>query len=99
MDRPVLRWAVKELGLKDALINGHSNLGPNERVQYLDEELVREFWHRVAALGVPVYLHPREPLPSQRRVLQGYPELVGSAWGCLRDFKSCRAVDAERTIR
>jgi predicted TIM-barrel fold metal-dependent hydrolase len=30
---------------------------------------------------VPVYLHPREPLPSQRRVLQGYPELVDSAWG------------------
>jgi gamma-resorcylate decarboxylase len=76
-----LERAVKELGLKGALINGYSNLGPNEHVQYLDEEPVREFWHRVAALGVPVYLHPREPLPSQRRVLQDYPELVGSAWG------------------
>jgi gamma-resorcylate decarboxylase len=76
-----LERAVKELGLKGALINGYSNLGPNEHVQYLDEEPVREFWHRVAVLGVPVYLHPREPLPSQRRVIQGYPELVGSAWG------------------
>lgn len=76
-----LERAVKELGLKGALINGYSNIGPDEQVQYLDEEPVREFWDRVAALDVPVYLHPREPLPSQRRVLQGYPELVGSAWG------------------
>jgi predicted TIM-barrel fold metal-dependent hydrolase len=41
---------------------------------------VREFWAQVAKLHVPVYLHPREPLPSQRRAIQGYPELVGSAW-------------------
>lgn len=32
------------------------------------------------AKGVPVYLHPREPLPSQTRAIRGYPELVGSAW-------------------
>ncbi len=29
---------------------------------------------------MPVYLHPREPLPSQTRSIQGYPELGGSAW-------------------
>jgi 2,3-dihydroxybenzoate decarboxylase len=76
-----LERAVVDLGLKGALVNGYSNLGPGEHVQYLDEEPVREFWARAAKLDVPVYLHPREPLPSQRRVLQGYPELVGSAWG------------------
>ena len=76
-----LERAVKTLGLKGALINGFSNIGPDENVQYLDEPPVREFWDRVSKLDVPVYLHPREPLPSQRRAIAGYPELVGSAWG------------------
>ncbi|HEV3277025.1 MAG TPA: amidohydrolase family protein [Terriglobia bacterium] len=75
-----LERTVRKLGFKGALINGYSNTGPNESVQYLDEQPVREFWDRVAKLGVPVYLHPREPLPSQTRSIQGYPELVGSAW-------------------
>jgi gamma-resorcylate decarboxylase len=75
-----LERAVLGLGFKGVLVNGYSNLGPNEHVQYLDEEPVREFWAQVAKLRVPVYLHPREPLPSQRRAIQGYPELAGSAW-------------------
>ena len=75
-----LERAVSELGLKGVLINGYSNTGPDEQVQYLDEEPLGIFWERVAKLDVPVYLHPREPLPSQRRAIQGYPELVGSAW-------------------
>ena len=75
-----LERAVEVLGLKGALINGYSNIGTNEEVQYLDEDPVRPFWERVAKLDVPVSLHPREPLPSQLRAIQGYPELVGSAW-------------------
>jgi predicted TIM-barrel fold metal-dependent hydrolase len=75
-----LQRAVQELGFKGVLINGYSNLGPDEAVQYLDEEPVQEFWHEVATLDVPVYLHPREPLPSQTRSVRGYPELIGSAW-------------------
>ena len=75
-----LERAVVEFGFKGALINGYSDLGPNEHVQYMDEEPVREFWAKVAQLRLPVYLHPREPLPSQRRAIQSYPELVGSAW-------------------
>jgi gamma-resorcylate decarboxylase len=30
---------------------------------------------------VPVYLHPRIPLPNQRRIYQGYDGILGSAWG------------------
>jgi predicted TIM-barrel fold metal-dependent hydrolase len=75
-----LERAVVDLGLKGVLVNGYSNLGPNEHVQYLDEAPVREFWACVARLRVPVYLHPRETLPTQRRAIQGYPELAGSAW-------------------
>jgi gamma-resorcylate decarboxylase len=75
-----LERAVVELGMRGVLVNGYSNLGPNEQVQYLDEAPLGEFWAQVAKLQVPVYLHPREPLPSQRRAIQGYPELAGSAW-------------------
>ena len=75
-----LERAVSERGFRGALINGYSNVGPDESVQYLDDEPVLEFWEKVAKLDVPVYLHPREPLPSQRRSIQGYPELMGSAW-------------------
>ena len=75
-----LERATSQLGLKGALINGYTNVGPEEQVQYLDEDAVRPFWEKVAQLKVPVYLHPREPLPSQRRSIQGYPELIGSAW-------------------
>ncbi len=76
-----LERAVQELGFKGALVNGYTNIGSGEEVLYLDDAPAWEFWDKVATLDVPVYLHPREPLPSQRRALSGYPELVGSAWG------------------
>ncbi len=76
-----LERAVTSLGFKGALINGYTNVGNADTAQYLDEAPVLEFWDRVAQLDVPVYLHPREPLPGQRRIYQGYSSLVGSAWG------------------
>ena len=75
-----LARAVGEHGFKEALINGYSTIGGEEDVKYLDEG-ANVFWAKAAELDVPDYLHPREPLPSQRRAMQGYPELVGSAWG------------------
>jgi predicted TIM-barrel fold metal-dependent hydrolase len=75
-----LERAVQSLGLKGVLINGYSNVGPEEEVQYLDEGSLEEFWSCVSWLNVPLYLHPREPLPSQTRSIRGYPELGGSAW-------------------
>jgi gamma-resorcylate decarboxylase len=35
----------------------------------------------VEALDVPIYLHPRSPLPNQRRVYEGYPVLADAPWG------------------
>jgi gamma-resorcylate decarboxylase len=72
--------SVRQLGFKGALINGFSNIGNAETAQYLDEQPVWAFWERVAALDVPVYLHPREPLITQRRIYEGYPALLGSPW-------------------
>ena len=76
-----LERAVKERGMLGALINGYTNIGSSLSARYLDETPVWEFWERVAQLDVPVYLHPREPLPSQQRIYDGYASLVGSAWG------------------
>ncbi|HTW50289.1 MAG TPA: amidohydrolase family protein [Stellaceae bacterium] len=76
-----LERAVSQLGFKGALINGYSNIGDMNTAQYLDERPVWDFWARVEALGVPVYLHPRSPLLSQRRAYEGYPVLADSPWG------------------
>ena len=51
-----LERAVKELGFKGALINGHT------RGVYLDDERCLPFWERVAALDAPIYLHPANPM-------------------------------------
>ena len=75
-----LRRAVNELDLKGVLVNGYTNLGSADDIQYLDHPTFREFWATVQELDVPLYLHPREPLASQMRSIQGYPELGGSAW-------------------
>lgn len=34
----------------------------------------------VAELKVPVYLHPRDPLPNQLLIYDGHPELLSAAW-------------------
>lgn len=43
-----LEHAVSEHGFKSALIDGYSNVGPDESVQYLDDEPVLAFWEKVA---------------------------------------------------
>jgi gamma-resorcylate decarboxylase len=76
-----LERAVSKLGFKGAMVNGYSNVGDANTAQYLDEPPMWEFWECVEALGVPLYLHPRNPLASQQRIYEGYPALVGAAWG------------------
>jgi predicted TIM-barrel fold metal-dependent hydrolase len=76
-----LERAVTELGAKGALINGYTNIGDHDIGRYLDDPVNLPFWDKVSQLNVPVYLHPREPLPGQQRIYQGYESLVGSAWG------------------
>ncbi|WP_255790499.1 amidohydrolase family protein [Mycobacteroides abscessus] len=73
--------AVKDLGLLGVNVNGYTNLGDANTVRYLDEPPVEVFWAKIAELGVPVYLHPRDPIPAAQRVFEGYAGLLGSAWG------------------
>ncbi|MCL5262919.1 MAG: amidohydrolase family protein [Acidobacteria bacterium] len=76
-----LERAVKELGFVGALVNGYTNIGDENTARYLDETPVWDFWAHVQNLDVPIYLHPRIPLPSQQRIYEGYEGLLGSAWG------------------
>jgi gamma-resorcylate decarboxylase len=76
-----LRRAVGELGAVGALINGYTNVGDASTGRYLDDDAYEPLWAAVEELGVPVYLHPREPLPAQQKIYEGYESLTGSAWG------------------
>jgi 2,3-dihydroxybenzoate decarboxylase len=49
------RW-IYELGFYGAMINGQTN------GEYLDLDKYSVFWERVAALHVPIYLHPANPV-------------------------------------
>lgn len=75
-----LERAVKELGLVGALINGFSQIDDEDTVVYLDDSRYADFWATVAELGVPIYLHPRDPLPSKSPQYDGHPWLYGSSW-------------------
>ncbi|KAK7733360.1 hypothetical protein SLS57_000375 [Botryosphaeria dothidea] len=78
-----LERAVTQLGALGALVNGYSQIGSpaNHSVRYLDDPACDPFWAKAAELGVPVYLHPRPPPPSQQRLYQDYPMLAHAAYG------------------
>jgi len=74
-----LERAVTELGFKGAMINGYTNVADARGGEYLDAPRLLPFWEAVAALGVPVYLHPRPAL--DQRSYEGHAELIGATWG------------------
>jgi predicted TIM-barrel fold metal-dependent hydrolase len=75
-----LTRAVTELGFCGVMVNGYSNLGPDNL--YLDEDRFEPFWAALEELRVPLYLHPRLPSRAvQDAIYRGHPELVGAAWG------------------
>lgn len=73
-----LERCVRQLGFVGALINGQT-CG-----QYLDADGFLPFWERVAALDVPVYLHPGQ-LADQPAMFAGRPELKGAVWAWTAD--------------
>jgi predicted TIM-barrel fold metal-dependent hydrolase len=75
-----LERAVHELGFVGALVNGYSNTAAAGEGTYYDGPDYLPFWETVAALDVPVYLHPRDPLPGSRAMFGGRPELLGPTW-------------------
>lgn len=71
---------VNTLGFKGALVNGYSSDGSLERGRYYDGPEYDPLWERFTALRVPFYLHPRNPLPDQRRIYEGREQLLGPTW-------------------
>jgi 2,3-dihydroxybenzoate decarboxylase len=70
-----LERAVTQLGLKGAMINGHTN------GEFLDEPQFRIVWERAEGLGVPLYLHPgNAPFDQGNVFYEGYPEMLGPTW-------------------
>jgi 2,3-dihydroxybenzoate decarboxylase len=72
--------AIRELGMVGVLVNGYSDLPGTDVGAYYDQPEYAPFWELLAELGVPLYLHPRNPLPSQRRIYAGRTELLGPTW-------------------
>jgi uncharacterized protein len=76
-----LERAVTELGLKGAMINGHT------AGRFLDHPDFAVLLARAERLGVPLYLHPAEPVPAVRDAYyEGFAPAVGwflsaAAWG------------------
>jgi predicted TIM-barrel fold metal-dependent hydrolase len=89
-----LTRCVKELGFVGALVNGFSQAGKPDIAVYYDLPQYRPFWETVAALDVPFYLHPRNPLPGAIPGYQGHNWLLGPSWG----FHAETAVHALRLI-
>jgi gamma-resorcylate decarboxylase len=75
-----LRRSVEDLGLIGALVNGFSQRDHEDTALYYDLPQYWPFWAELERLDVPFYLHPREPLPSQRRIYEGHPWLLGPVW-------------------
>jgi 2,3-dihydroxybenzoate decarboxylase len=65
-----LERCIRGLGFQGAMINGQTN------GEYLDLDKYSVFWERVAALEVPIYLHPANPV-DHPAVYAGHPELWG----------------------
>ena len=89
-----LTRSVKELGFVGALVNGFSQIGTADNVTYYDAPQYRPFWRAVAALDVPFYLHPRNPLQSWTRQYEGHNWLLGPNWA----FSAETSVHALRLI-
>jgi 2,3-dihydroxybenzoate decarboxylase len=56
------------------MLNGHT------KGAYTDDKKYWPLWERVAALDVPVYLHPIKAVEEWKNCA-GYPELEMAAWG------------------
>ncbi|WP_205602524.1 amidohydrolase family protein [Chelativorans alearense] len=68
-----LERAVRELGLRGAMINGQTNGA------YLDDDRFSVLWERASDLDVPIYIHPYNP-PDVPYMYRNHPELWGPLW-------------------
>jgi 2,3-dihydroxybenzoate decarboxylase len=75
-----LTRCVRDLGFKGTAVNGFSQVGDPNAAVYLDDPRYLSFWSKLEELDLPLYLHPRDPLPHREPVYEGHPWFLGSAW-------------------
>ena len=75
-----LRRCVSDLGFVGVNVNGFSQGQEEESLVYYDLPAYRPFWSAVEELGVPFYLHPRNPFTDRLPVYEGHPWLTNSNW-------------------
>jgi 5-carboxyvanillate decarboxylase len=69
-----LERAIKKLKLNGAIINSHTN------GEYLSEKKYWPILEAVADLGVPLYIHPRAPIPAMAAAYRPF-HLEHAIWG------------------
>jgi len=75
-----LQRCIEQLGFRGSLVNGFSQSSQKEGAIYYDIADFNDFWAEHARLGVPFYLHPRNPLPQDAAIYRGHEWLLGPTW-------------------
>ena len=75
-----LQRCVKDLGFIGVLLNGFTQAGDQNNILYYDLKQFWPFWSEVEKLDVPLYLHPRNPLPAHAKIYEGHGWLMGPSW-------------------
>jgi gamma-resorcylate decarboxylase len=75
-----LTRCVRTMGFPGALVNGFSEVSNEDTAVFYDLPQYEPFWKTVETLGVPFYLHPRDPPLSRQQHYEGQPWFLGSAW-------------------
>ncbi len=71
---------VTKLGFKGTMINGH------HEGEFLDDKKFWPIFEAAESLGVPIYLHPRNPSPAAMKAyFEGFEDLAFAAWGYSMD--------------
>lgn len=71
---------VSVLKFRGALVNGFSEVEGHDGAVYYDRNEFWPFWSEVERLGVPFYLHPRNPLAKDAAIYEGHRWLMGPTW-------------------
>ncbi len=83
-----LTRCVKELGMVGVMLNDAQEYMADGIVceQFYDDPKYDVFWEAVESMSVPVYLHPKPPLPQEYlRIYQKRPWLIGPTYSFTSD--------------
>jgi 2,3-dihydroxybenzoate decarboxylase len=75
-----LHRCVNDLGFVGVNVNGFSQKEEEYSHLYYDLPEYRPFWAEVEKLGVPFYMHPRNPLTDHMPMYDGHPWLTYATW-------------------